>query len=205
MRSVVSGDDLRRFQSPAAATVVTCEDAALEVLPGASGRRPRRRYTRLMVDPAGSLSTIFDSSLEGLRLATASHAAAWGFGTEESWGLDQERGLVNFWFEDERIVQAHAQIIGTYNTDDATFLWAWDHDGVEEPLRRDAIRVREWAEKNGHTSLLSRKVTCEEATAWAFTALAMRLASASGAYRGTLEDGPLVFMTFGTVKITPGG
>lgn len=156
--------------------------------------------------PAGGTEfrALLDRCMEELRLKTEAHAAGWGLGTTDRWDLDQEDGRLVFTGK-KVVATAPAQIIGTYSTESGTFLWAWDHPSVLEPLQEHARRVREYGEQHGIAALTTRKLACEELEAWEFTALACHLCGAQGAYRG--PAGPaLVFMTFGEVTLsTPQG
>ncbi len=143
---------------------------------------------------------LLDRCMEELRLKTEAHAAGWGLGTTDRWGLNQEDGQLVFTSK-KLIATAPAQIIGTYSTETGTFLWAWDHPSVLAPLQEHARRVREYGEQHGITALTTRKLECEELEAWEFTALACHLCDAQGAYRG--PAGPaLVFMTFGEITLS---
>ncbi len=93
------------------------------------------------------------------------------------------------------------QIVGTYNTDNGTFLWGWDHPSVAEPLRKHAALAKQFGEENGLAQYTERMVECTEEQAWEFTAVAARLGEANGAYRGPAGTA-LVFMTFGEVKLS---
>ena len=141
-----------------------------------------------------------DQSIEGLRTQTQAHAATWHFGEEESWSVDQDRGEIVFCFSDGTVAVAPVQIIGTYNPDDGTFLWGWDHPSVAEPLQAHAKIVREYGEKHNIDQFATQQVQCSEMDAWEFTAVAARLGEANGAYRAN-ADGPLVYMTFGEIKL----
>jgi hypothetical protein len=68
-------------------------------------------------------------------------------------------------------------------------------------LQEHAQRVHEYGTQQGIAALTSRKVECDEATAWEFAALACHLSAAQGAYRGPAGSA-LVFMTFGEVTLT---
>ena len=92
------------------------------------------------------------------------------------------------------------QIIGTYNADDGTWLWGWDHPSVPAPLQQHARRLKVYGEERGIAAITTRKLSCEEAEAWDFAALACKLCEAQGAYRGPAGSA-LVFMTFGEVKL----
>lgn len=145
------------------------------------------------------------ASVEGLQLATDAHRGIWHLGEEESWNVDQERGELVLAFTDGSTASAPVQIVGTLSTRDGTFLWGWDHPSVARPLQADAARCRAFGEEHGAKEFTTQKVSCTETRAWAYAALAMRLAGASGAYRGEAAPGTYVFMTFGEVQLSRAG
>ena len=141
-----------------------------------------------------------EASMEGLRVQTEAHSETWGLHKAESWNVDQETGVIYWSFSDGKVARAHVQIIGTYNPKDSTFLWAWDHPSIMEPLQSHAKLVREFGLKHKVDLFTERKVIVDEDKAWEFIAVANRLAEANGGYRGE-AGGPLVFMTFGEVEL----
>jgi hypothetical protein len=93
------------------------------------------------------------------------------------------------------------QIIGTYNTADGTWLWAWDNPSLVKGLARDSQVVREYGRKHGIAPLTTRKLNCDEVDCWEFTALACKLCKAQGAYHGP-SGKTRVFMTFGKITMS---
>jgi DNA-directed RNA polymerase subunit RPC12/RpoP len=122
---------------------------------------------------------------------------------DTKWLLDQEQGTISF---DSKKIHAVApvQIIGTYNTADGSWLWAWDNPSLVKGLTRDSQVVREYGQKHGIAPLTTRKLNCDEADCWELTALACQLCKAEGAYRGP-GGKTLVFMTFGKLTMSKPG
>jgi hypothetical protein len=143
--------------------------------------------------------TLIDRSVEELRLKTEAHDTAWQIG-EAAWELDQDTGLITF-TGDKLVATAPAQVIGTYNTDDGTWLWSWDNPSIEAKLQDHALKVREHGQQHNVAALTTRKLDCSEEQAWEWTALACHLSEAQGAYRGPAGS-TLVFMTFGKVTLS---
>ncbi len=139
-------------------------------------------------------------AVEGLLVQTAAHSSAWHLGDEDNWSADQDSGRIEFSFADGTIAEADMQIIGTYNTENGSFLWGWDHPSVEEPLRAHAKLARQFGEQHNLPHFTDRIVQCTEDEAWEFTAVAARLGNANGAYRGPAGT-TLVYMTFGEIKL----
>jgi hypothetical protein len=143
--------------------------------------------------------TLLEQSIEELRLKTAAHDGIWQLG-ECSWNVDQDMGTIVFTSPNGMIATCSMQIIGTYNTLDNTWLWAWDHPSVVSALQDHAWKVREYGETNSIDLLTTRKLNCSQTQAWEFTAVACKLCNAQGGYRGPAGT-TLVFMTFDNVSL----
>src|SRR5262249_33019081 len=144
--------------------------------------------------------SLVEQSMEELRLKTAGHDGIWRL-SEADWNVDQDAGTIAFTGSDGITATCPVQIIGTYNTQDGTWLWGWDHPSVVPGLQEHARRVKVYGQQHGIERLTTQKLECEEAEAWEFTALACKLCDAQGAYRGPAGS-TLVFMTFGTVTLS---
>jgi hypothetical protein len=140
-------------------------------------------------------------SMEELKLRQQMNSDLWGLGDCKRWDVDLSEGRISFVAQDDRLITAPVQVIGTYNTTDGSWLWGWDHPSVSAPLARAAGLARDFGDKYGLDRLTTRKLDCDEGEAWSFTALAMHLAQEQGAYRGPAGT-TLVFMTFGTVTLS---
>lgn len=142
---------------------------------------------------------LIDRSMEELRFKTEAHDGVWHIG-KAAWDVDQDTGVITFTGE-EWIATAPAQIIGTFNTDDGTWLWSWDNPSIEPKMQEHARRLQAHGQQHEVAALTTRKLTCDEHSAWELTALACHLCEAQGAYRGPAGSA-LVFMTFGNVQLT---
>lgn len=144
--------------------------------------------------------SLVERCMEELRLKTSAHAASWGLGSATKWAVDQNTGLITFTGPNV-VATAPAQIIGTYNTQDGTWLWGWDHPSVKDNMAEHARRVYDYGEQLGLADITTRKLECSEDKAWELTALACHVCDAQGAYRGPAGTA-LVFLTFGTVTLS---
>ncbi len=140
-------------------------------------------------------------SVEGLKMSTAAHKELWRLGEEVSWNLDQNDGKLVFSFSDGTVASAPAQIIGTLNATDGTFMWAWNHPSVLNALQVSAFAVKAFGQEYALRKLTTQTIPCSETQAWEYTALAMRLSEANGGYRGEANPGTFVFMTFGEISL----
>ncbi|HOY24205.1 MAG TPA: hypothetical protein PK002_13715 [Cellvibrio sp.] len=149
---------------------------------------------------AGAAPDYIQASLSGLQSQTAAHSQTWSFGSEESWAADLELGEITFTFSNGNVATTDIQVVGTYNTEDGSFMWAWDHPSVPEQLRAHSLLARQWGEENKQVNFTQRKVQCSENEAWEFSAVTNRLANANGVYRGPAGTA-LVFFTLGEIKL----
>jgi len=97
-------------------------------------------------------------------------------------------------------VTCDAQIIGSFDTSQGTWLWAWDNPGVATPLTTANRQLREYGKQHGLEKLTRAEWKATEQDAWEMAAMDMLICQAQGAYRGPAGDA-YVFMTFGAPKI----
>ncbi len=92
---------------------------------------------------------------------TAMHSSVSRIG-EAAWAVDLDVGTLTFSFADGRVVTAPVQVIGTYNTEDGTWMWGWDHPSVPAARAADARTVKAFGEKHGVADLTTRKMAVYE-------------------------------------------
>jgi hypothetical protein len=156
------------------------------------------RQKRLQYAP--SLQTQIEKAVHALQLLTATHDSTWHIGTAD-WSVDQDKGSIVFTSPHGIRAVAPVQIVGTYNSQDGTWLWGWDHPSVVAPLAEHAKKVLAYGRNHGFDVLTTRKLECPEEQCWELTALACMLCDAQGAYRGPAGIAR-VFFTFGTVSLS---
>lgn len=144
---------------------------------------------------------LLDKSMEELRLKTAGHQAGWGFGKANRWSLDQSRGDLLFSFNDGVVATCPAQIIGSFDSTDGSWLWGWANPSIADSLKQDALRVREYGQQRKIARLTSEEWPCTEEDAWSMAALACKLCDEQGVYRGPAGSA-FVFITFGKVELS---
>jgi hypothetical protein len=141
-----------------------------------------------------------EGSMEGLRLQTEAHQGTWHFGKEEHWDFSQDTGELVFTFPDI-VVRAPAQIIGSFDSRDGSWMWSWANSSISDSLTRHSVRVREYGEQHRIRRLTTPSWSGEEADGWRMAALANRLCESNGVYRGP-ADTTFVFITFGEVQLS---
>ncbi|MHA7680255.1 DUF6882 domain-containing protein [Cupriavidus sp. PET2-C1] len=136
-----------------------------------------------------------------MRMRTQAAIDMWGLDTA-SWNADLDAGTIIFTnAEKGLVVTSPVQVVGTYDTEDGTWLWGWDHPSVPEALGEHARRVRDFGQQYGLERLTTRKIAASMDDAWEFTALACHLGGGQGGYSGP-DGSARVFMTYGTVTIS---
>jgi len=143
---------------------------------------------------------LIEQSMNELRLKTEAHNGTWQLG-QADWSVQQETGRIVFKSPDGITATCPAQIIGTFDTEDSTWMWGWDHPSVLPPLQAHAKRLRMYGQEHGISRLTTQTLQSSEEEAWEFAALACKLCGAQGAYRGPAGSA-MVFMTFGEVKLS---
>ena len=145
-------------------------------------------------------ATLQKLSIEELQLKMEAHRA-WGLDKMLRWDFNQGSGKLEFSLPDGLKAVAPAQIVGTYNSEDHTWLWAWANPSIEEKLQADARQLLKYGEEHHIERLTKRKWVGTEEDAWAMTALAVKLCGKQGAYRGP-AGATSVFMAFGEVILS---
>lgn len=111
-----------------------------------------------------------------------------------------EQGTIRFINADDWIITAPIQVVGTYSKQDSSWLWGWDHPSVDSRLAEHARLARDYASEFKLKRFNTRMLTCTEADAWQFAAVACLVGNADGVYRAPFND-TFLFMTFGPVDI----
>jgi len=89
----------------------------------------------------------------------------------------------------------------TYDTEDGTWLWGWDHPSVAPAVGERARQMLQYGQEHGLARLTTLNFACTEQACWELTALAFLLCRANGAYCGPAGSAR-VFMTFGKITLT---
>jgi hypothetical protein len=142
---------------------------------------------------------LIGGSMEGLRLQTEAHQGTWHFGDSERWDFSQDTGELVFTFPDT-IARAEAQIIGSFDSREGSWMWGWANTSIADTLTRDSVRVRDYGEQHRIRRLTTPIWSGEETDGWHMAALANRLCETNGVYRGPAGT-TFVFFTFGEVRL----
>jgi len=128
------------------------------------------------------------------------HVETWGLGKDERWDVDLSAGTIKWTFSD-RIVEAQAELIGTYSESDGSFLWGWKHPSAPEGSAVAATAVKAHRDAHGLSELQVAKLNCKLDDCWPLSAVAVLIGDLQGVYRGQAGDGVYAFVGFGGVTI----
>ena len=130
-------------------------------------------------------TTLVDRAAEELRHKTRTAVDLFQI-DQARWDVDLDAGTIIFTSPKGLVATAPVQVVGTLNSVDSTWLWAWANSSLPEPVTRHAQTVREYGRKHHITELTERKfaVDEDESDCWRFADVACYLGEAQGAYRG---------------------
>lgn len=118
----------------------------------------------------------------------------YGFGSFQRWDIDQEDGELVFSDGGVPKLICSVSILGSFSELSETWMWGWANPSLLKTLTRDTEAVREYGEKNRIEDLTVEKTTATEGEAWALSALACRILSGLGLYRGPTGNGFVIMM-----------
>ena len=79
----------------------------------------------------------------------------WQLDQATRWDADLTVGVVRFQFADGRTVLGDLQVLGSWSRQARSWEWAWNNPNVENAVKPDAERVREFGEKSGVSYLVA--------------------------------------------------
>jgi hypothetical protein len=144
--------------------------------------------------------SLLQKARNDLQTKTASHEAVWNFGKAARWDLKQDDGILIFTYPD-KTVTCNAQIIGSLDKSQGTWLWAWGNPSIATNITAASKQLMGYGKQHGLEKLTRAEWKATDQDAWDMTALATLIFQAQGAYRGPAGDA-YIFMTFGAPKIT---
>ena len=119
-----------------------------------------------------------------------------GLGLERNYAFDQDTGLLTLKFAAGRKIVARAQILGSFDPRDRTFMWAWANPSFRPAMCEDAERAKAEGETLGIAALTTPTQTIVFDNLTPLVALAARAGGADGVYRGMVNGSTSVFMSF---------
>lgn len=105
-----------------------------------------------------------------------------------NWHYDQYKGELTFSGHGIKKLIIDFEEVGLLSFKSNTWLWAWKNPCLEEKVKSEIGRVRNYGHKRGFEKLTNPKWSADEYDGWEMTAIAAYLMKAKGAFRATSSD-----------------
>jgi hypothetical protein len=123
-------------------------------------------------------------------------AQRWGIGLETRYDVDPTEGRLVLPFEQAPDLILEAQVLGSFDPTDRSFMWSWHNASVRPALQQAALRARAEGERIGEPAFTTpvQTVVFDELTP--VLARAAHVAEADGVYRAVLPNHTSVFLAY---------
>lgn len=111
-----------------------------------------------------------------------------------NWYYDQYKGELTFSAHGIKKLIIDFEEVGLFSLKSNTWLWAWKNPRLEEKVRSEISRVRDFGYKRRFEKLTYPKWSADERDGWDMTAIAAYLMKAKGAFK--MPSSNKMFNTF---------
>jgi len=119
----------------------------------------------------------------------------------ERWFYDQFTGELTFSDSGIKKVIIDYEEVGSISFKSNTWLWAWANPNLEEKVKSEIVKVRDYGIRRNFEKLTNGKWNADEYDGWEMTAIAAYLMKAKGAYRIPSSDSMLYsFMIYKNIR-----
>lgn len=146
--------------------------------------------------PADGLAPRLAAACEWLRQQNVQLARRHGLGLEQNYAFDQDTGRLILTFEGDRKLVASAQILGSFDPRDRSFMWGWANPSIQPENSADATRLKVEGERLGLAALTTPTQIVNFDTLTPLLAFGAQHAGADGLYRCMVNGSTSVFVTF---------
>ena len=130
---------------------------------------------------SADLTQLYQNCREALQSKAQLEASLWGKNSIDPETLDLTQSRVHIHLGDQQRTLA-INIVGTFLPSVQTWQWGWQHPTLALDLQEVAYMVLDYGQSHAIQQLQQPLLRCNEEDAWNFTALAVDLAAADGAY-----------------------
>lgn len=122
-------------------------------------------------------------------------------GEYENWFYDQLTGELTFSDNGIKKLIIDYEEVGSVSEATNTFLWAWDNPHLEEKIKSEIIKVKDYGLKRNFGKLITPKWEADQYDGWQMTAISSFLLKTQGAYRIPSKKNELFsFMIFKRIR-----
>ncbi len=111
-----------------------------------------------------------------------------GFGSFDKFEHDFDKEEIYFINNEKIEVIAGIVPIGSYNSDNSTWMWAWANDAFPEKLKLKSSKLKALEEKTGFEMFGNDMAEIDEDMTWEIAGMALKLLSFQGVYRGPANN-----------------
>lgn len=127
--------------------------------------------------------------------------AVYKIGDYQNWYYDQTTGELTFSDNGIKKLIIDYEEVGSLSFKSNTWLWAWANPHLDEKVKSEIGKVRDYGQKRNFERLTNSKWKADEYDAWEMTAIAAHLMKAKGAYRVPSSDSMLYsFMIYKNIR-----
>lgn len=130
-------------------------------------------------------------------------AQGWAIGLERNYGFDQADGRLLLKFEHGADLVLDAQVLGSFDPSDRSFMWGWHNASLRPELQQAAAVAREEGQRGGEAALTTPVQTVRFDQLTPLLAWAAQLAGLDGVYRAMTDTGTSVFLGYRLAGIQP--
>lgn len=121
--------------------------------------------------------------------------------TYENWFYDQLTGELTFSDKGVKKMIIDYEEVGSVSEVTNTFLWAWGNPHLEDGIKSEIFKVKEYGHKRNFEKLINPKWKADQYDGWEMTAIASYLLQTKGAYRvPNIENKLFSFMIFKNIR-----
>ena len=119
----------------------------------------------------------------------------------QNWYYDQATGELTFSDNGINKLIIDYEEVGSVSLVSNTWLWAWTNPHLEQRIKSEIIKVKEYGEARGFEKLVSPKWMADEVDGWEMTAISSLILKTKGAYRvPSVENQLFSFMVFKNIR-----
>lgn len=167
---------------------------ASALLSAGRGATTDAAYPSLVLTP--SLSPLLGPASRWLCERNIVAAQQWGIGLEERFDVDQADGRLMLQFAKLPHLVLEAQVLGSFDPSDRSFMWSWHNTSVRPALQQAAQRARAEGERIGEPAFTTPVQTVAFDDLVLLLARAAQFADADGVYRAILPNYTSVFLAY---------
>lgn len=111
-----------------------------------------------------------------------------GFGSFDKFKYDFDKEELYLLKNEEVLVKARIVPIGSFNTENGTWMWGWANEAFSESLRSKSSKLKELEAITGFEMFGNDMAEIDEDMAWEIAGMSLHLLGFEGIYRGPANN-----------------